>query len=133
MKESTLWQHLKPGLSARGKFQKLSDRFTPGIPDVLGCAHMAYALELKQLKGIRVLKVKFRPGQLDWLQDWETSGGKSWIVSSMGQKVFVHRWDLGREIEQGMTEDHLRDLASLVFVKSRQTTWESFIEGLLGL
>ena len=77
--------------------------------------------------------MKFRPGQLDWLCDWNKSGGKSWIISSMGQEVFVHRWEFGRMLEEGMTEDRLRESAELVFVKSRMTTWEVFVEDLLDL
>lgn len=134
MKESTLWSHLKPELSLQGKFQKLSDRFTPGIPDVLGCSlFRGYAIELKQLKGVRILKTKFRPGQLDWLEDWDKAGGKSLIVSSLGQRVFVHRWEMGRQLEEGMTESHLIESSAMTFVKSKKTTWQGFIEGLLAL
>jgi hypothetical protein len=134
VKESTLWDHLKPELSALGKFQKISDRFTPGVPDVLGCfSSTGYAIELKQLKGIRIFKTKFRPGQLDWLQDWHHSGGRSWIVSSIGQRIFVHGWGHGEDLEKGMTEERLLDTATSLFVKNRKTTWKEFVQDLLQL
>lgn len=134
MKESTLWKHLKPELKALGKFQKLSDRFTPGVPDVLGCFEsVGVALELKQVKGVRVLKVEFRPGQLDWLEDWDRAGGRSWIVSSKGQTVYVHPYVYGDLMESGVGEEEWEEGASLVFTKSRKTSWKEFCVELLKL
>ena len=134
MKESILWNHLKPVLSTHGKFQKISDRFTPGIPDVLGCSlSRSYALELKELKGIRVIRTKFRPGQLDWLQDWHKAGGYSWILSTWGSMILVHPWEAGTLLEEGVDEDLLYNLSVCAFHKTRASTWGLFVDELLNL
>ena len=134
MKESTLWGHLKPELKRVGKFQKISDRFTPGIPDALGCwCGLGVAMEFKELDGVRVLKAKFRPGQLDWLRDWEQNGGVSWIVSTLGQKVYVHCWDFGEVIEKGSDPSTVEKRALLVFTKNRSNTWRDFVNLLAAL
>ncbi len=128
MKESTLWGHLKPALRAVGKFQKISDRFTPGVPDALGCwCGVGVAAEFKELEGVRVLRTKFRPGQLDWLRDWEREGGISWIISSHRQTIYVHRWEFGREVEKGSDPTTVRDRARAVFTKTRGNTWRDFV------
>ena len=134
MKESTLWGHLKPELKRVGKFQKISDRFTPGIPDTLGCLNgIGVAMEFKELDGVRVLKAKFRPGQLDWLRDWEQGGGVSWIVSTLGQVVYVHSWDFGAVIEKGSDPSTVEKRALLVFTKNRSNTWRDFVNLLAAL
>ena len=134
MKESTLWDHLKPVLKAVGKFQKISDRFTPGIPDALGCwCGLGVAMEFKELDGVRVLRTKFRPGQLDWLRDWERSGGVSWIIASHGQTVYVHSWGFGQEIEKGSDPSTVEKRALAVFTKNRSNTWRDFVVLLAAL
>src|SRR5688572_30195550 len=104
MKETRLWDHLRPTFDSAGKFYKTCDRFTEGVPDVLGLATgptpiylgtrrisrdqpIPYAFELKEFEGVRSWKVKFRPLQLDWLRDWEKAGGRSWVVASHGVEV----------------------------------------------
>lgn len=105
MKESSLWGHLRPLLNRSGKFQKISDRFTPGIPDVLGVAFsVGYALEFKELTGVREVKAKFRPGQLDWLHEWYCSGGVSLIVATIhspGRDGWVFPHFAGEALERG--------------------------------
>lgn len=134
MKESLLWKHLKPELHKRGKFQKLSDRFTPGVPDVLGCfASRGIAIELKELGGVRVVKTKFRPGQLDWLEDWYDAGGASWIVSTWSNVAFVHPRTAGPLLEHGMTPNEVYEEAVLNFTKTRTSSWEHFVDQLLSL
>lgn len=134
MIESTLWKHLKPELKAWGKFQKISDRFTPGIPDTLGCARgRGFAIELKEFSGVRVLKVSFRPGQLDWLRDWEKAGGLSWIVASHKQTVYVLDWRTGTLLEQGIDVDTVVQLARLKFTKSRSSHWSEFVSAFIHL
>lgn len=134
MKESTLWGHLKPELRKFGKFQKISDRFTPGIPDVIGvCEGEGIVLELKELSGVRVIRTKFRPGQLDWLRDWNISGGRSWIVSSHNSTVYVHRAEFGVRLENGVSLELLESYCILKFTKTRSNHWFDFVEGLVGL
>ena len=134
MRESTLWDHLKPELQAKGKFQKLSDRFSPGVPDVLGCfASLGIAIELKELKGVLVIKTKFRPGQLDWLEDWYKAGGTSWVVSTWGNTAYVHPWTAGPALEAGMSSEELSQGAILEFRKIRGNSWGNFVDQLLGL
>ena len=131
MKESTLWKHLRPVFEKVGKFQKISDRFTPGVPDVLGKASCgAYAIELKELSGVRVLKAKFRPGQLDWLRDWEGAQGTSWILSTLGQRVYVHPWQFGEELEKGCDPSVVEKRALLTWTKNRSNTWNDFAKQL---
>lgn len=134
MKESTLWDHLKAPLQSSGKFQKVSDRYTPGIPDVLGCfASKSIAIELKELKGVLVIKTKFRPGQLDWLEDWANAGGLSWIISTLGSKVFVHHWSFGCELEKGLTQERLEMTASLHVPQIQGSGWKNFVNTFLCL
>jgi len=134
MKESLLWKHLSPELKLAGaKFQKISDRFTPGIPDVLGMHNSTgHAWELKELKGVRILRMKFRPGQLDWLRDWEQSGGVSFIISTHGQRVYIHGWSYGEELElSGMSPGRIEDTAWLAWTKDRKNHWRELITQLL--
>ena len=135
MKESTLWDHLKAPLQSSGKFQKISDRYTPGIPDVLGCfASRGIAIELKELDGVRVIRTKFRPGQLDWLGDWAMAGGTSWIISTLGSEIFVHHWAFGCELENGLTREQLEMTASLHVPQVRgKSGWKTFVGKFLDL
>lgn len=135
MREATLWDHLRPALERRGKFQKISDRFTPGIPDVLGCSGgRGFAWEFKELDGVRILKLKFRPGQLDWLRDWEQLGqGTSWVVSTHGQTVYVHHWSFGEDLEKGCSPQEVIESASIVWTKTRHNLWGDFVDLLLQL
>jgi len=134
VKESILWKYLKPELEDWGHFQKISDRFTPGIPDVLGVSFgNGWALELKELKGIRAPRAKFRPGQLDWLEDWDKGGGKSFIISTLGRKVYVHTWEKGGQLEEGIHYTQLDSTAILVFQKTVRNTWKEFITQLMEL
>lgn len=132
MNESTLWKHLRPELALLGHFQKISDRFTPGIPDILGMHDgNGYAWELKELKGVRVLRTKFRPGQLDWLRDWEQAGGTSSIISTNFQRVYVHSWEDGKRLEAGCLTSEIDDGALLVWDKTRKNSWAEFCKLIL--
>ena len=134
MIESTLWKHLKPEFRRLGKFQKISDRFTPGVPDTLGCTKgIGVAIEFKEFDGVRILRVSFRPGQLDWLRDWQRGGGISWIISSHRQTVFVFPWGSGEELEAGCSPKRVDQLALLKFTKTRKNKWSDFMTKLTGL
>ena len=51
MKETALWDKMRDPIAVHGKFQKTNDRFTLGIPDVLGCSSsVGWALELKECR-----------------------------------------------------------------------------------
>lgn len=133
MTETTLWKHLRPILNQHGKFQKVSDRFTPGIPDVLGCLRsMGVAIELKELKGVKILKTKYRPGQLDWLEEWaQAGGGRAWIIATHGQTVYVLPWFKGYLLESGIAPADLEDVAQLTWKKTRTNLWSDFVALLL--
>ena len=91
MKETALWDKLRPELAKLGKFQKIADKFTGGIPDVLG-NHQGHgiAIELKEFKGTAAnYWVKYRPGQVRWLRDWQEAGGTSWVASTVGTEVYL--------------------------------------------
>lgn len=133
MKESALWKHLRPELAAWGKFQKISDRFTPGVPDILGVSFgRPIAAELKELDGVRVIRAKFRPGQLDWLEDWDKAGGYSMVLSTWGKVVYVHPWGAGSQLELGVSPEELDQLAIIIFVKSPKNSWGDFVTQLMG-
>lgn len=133
MKESLLWKHLKPELKRYGKFQKISDRFTPGVPDVLGCCPTkgGVALELKEFSGVHRVKLSFRPGQLDWLRDWSLAGGTSYIVSSHRSTVTVHSHQLGAFLEAGCSLKEALGLSVITFTKTPKTRWADFTERLM--
>lgn len=116
---------MKPELARLGKFQKVSDRFTPGVPDVLGmCRGTGWAIELKEFKGVHTLKLHFRPGQLDWLKAWEASGGGSWIVSTKGTLIMAHTPVYGPRLETGCSLEEAVSWSSLHFNKQRGNTWQ---------
>lgn len=132
MKETTLWNHLRPVLEKRGHFQKISDRFTGGIPDVLGCCDgIPVAIELKEFSGVNTLRVRFRPGQLDWLRDWNQFGGVSLILSTHGQTLYAHRWPAGALLEKGASVSDVEGTASMVWKKPRGGSWKEGSEYLL--
>jgi hypothetical protein len=135
MKESTLWDHLRPVLELRGHFQKLSDRFTGGVPDCVGASRSTpIAMEFKEFDGVRVLKVKFRPGQLDWLRDWENNGmGVSWIIVTLGRVVYVYYWQQGEALERGVSPSEAMDRATFVWEKLPRDRWSEFVDDLLRL
>lgn len=134
MKETTLWDHLRPELQLRGKFQKISDRFTPGVPDVIGmCNGIGRAWELKEFDGVVRWRLKFRPLQLDWLRDWELAGGQSLVISSHRQTVFAHEWQDGEALEAGMAPEVVRDSALLAWTKTRTNQWRECVNLLLTL
>ena len=134
MKESTFWEHLKPELKRLGKLQKISDRFTPGVPDVLGSIMgIPVAMELKEFDGVRVMRVSFRPGQVDWLEDWQKARGVSLILSTQGQTAYVHGVEDAQLLEDGMTPQEVLKLSLLTFRKTRQNTWREFTIKLLYL
>jgi penicillin-binding protein-related factor A (putative recombinase) len=124
MIESTLWKHLRPGLNRIGKFQKVSDRFTSGVPDIIGCYKgQGIAIELKELDGVRKLKTKFRPGQVDWLTEWADNGGTSLIICSHKSTVGVHSYLSAERMESGMSTEEFKADALLLFTKSRKNRW----------
>ncbi len=138
MKESALWGHLRPELQRFGKFQKISDRFTPGVPDVLGSCLAAkrplgvpIALELKEFSGVKILRVKFRPRQLDWLKEWEEAGGKSYILSSHKRTLMLHHHSCGEELEEGASPDRVQDLARIIFYPGKDGGWRDFTQLLV--
>lgn len=134
MKESTLWEHLKPDLKKLGKFQKISDRFTPGVPDVIGCMDgIPYALELKELHGVHILKARFRPGQIDWLKDWVIAGGVGLIVVTQGTHVMAFDPDDGFQLAEGVTPSWAQERSLVSFVKTRHTSWNELVKQLWGI
>lgn len=129
MKETALWNKLRPLLLSGGKFQKISDRFTPGVPDVLGVRNgVGWAWELKELHGSRVVRTSFRPGQLDWLRDWEEAGGCSRILATHGRVAYAFRWEHGERLEEGV--DPLT-LSRLALVEHRGS-WIALLEKIWG-
>lgn len=131
MKETNLWGKLRPALNYLGTFQKISDRFTPGVPDVLGVYEgRGFALELKEVSGVEVLRVKFRPNQLDWLEDWEKSGGASWLAITHGQQAMFLHWSFGQELEsEGMSPKRLDQAAH--YRKTKDESFRDFCERFL--
>lgn len=134
MTETQLWKNLRPHLNQRGLFQKTSDRFTPGVPDVLGMADsVGYALELKQLKGVHTLKCHFRPGQLDWLRDWEAAGGRSWVVATRGALLLAFPWDYGPLLERGEPPGYVYENAAMCWERKRGESWATGVDMLLSV
>ena len=129
MLESLLWKNTKSEFRKVGKFQKTSDRFTPGIPDVLGCCDgTAYALELKRLAGSGRVRVKFRPGQLDWLEEWGLAGGVGLIVATLEPYVLVFDPRHGPQLELGVSRAEALEMALIRFLKTRTNSWSELVE-----
>lgn len=130
MKETALWRKMDPHLATIGKFQKISDKFTGGISDVIGClTSRGVAMELKELKGVRVIRTKFRPGQLDWLEDWRNSGGLSLIVASHGLQWYAFPDTVGIDLEAGVSPPELLEIA--LWTGKGKGVEESFCKFLL--
>lgn len=123
MKETALWNHLRPELAKLGKFQKIADKFTLGIPDVLGIYKgRGVAVELKEFDGVHQLKVKFRPGQLRWLRDWELAGGISWVAATHGTCFYLVKPSHGDALATGLPLDALQKISS--YYTTRTPSWE---------
>ena len=82
---------------------------------------------------MNTLKVKFRPGQLDWMKDWEEAGGLSLIVSSKGSTVYIHNWVHGLVLESGLPLKEWEDTCELVFTKDRKNKWRDLAELIRGV
>ena len=126
MKETLIWKSLKGPLSRLGKFQKISDRFSGGVPDVLGSRTpdgRGVAMELKESGTSRLIKVRFRPRQLDWLLDWEASGALSWVVVSQGD--FLYAFLPTEALERGIPPDHA------AFKVHRRNQWDELANFLV--
>lgn len=133
MKESSLWDRIRSPLNREGKFQKISDRFTEGIPDVLG-SHKgrSFAIELKEIEGVRILRAKFRPGQLDWLRDWEElGGGVSLVVASWKTSGIILPWRFGRELEEGTTPNRVIEVGGIWYSGHSAKKWVRLSEAIL--
>jgi hypothetical protein len=123
MKETALWNHLRPELARLGKFQKIADKFTLGIPDVLGIYKgRGVAVELKEFGGAHLLKVKFRPGQLRWLRDWQQSGGLSWVAATNGPYFYLMDPSHGELITSGVSVSILREIST--YYTTGVSPWE---------
>lgn len=123
MKETALWNKLRPELEKLGKFQKIADKFTGGIPDVLGCYQgQGVAVELKEFKGTAASYwVRFRPGQVRWLRDWEKAGGVSWVASTVGTELYLIPVHHAAKLEAGVNLPDLVKISS--YIKGKQS-WE---------
>lgn len=130
MKETALWNQLRPRLALLGKFQKISDRFTPGVPDVLGIYQgKGIALELKEFAGAHVLKVKFRPGQVDWLTEWAECGGRAWVGATTSDRTFyLIGTDHLDKIAEGVSPTKLRDISTFY---SKGPKWELVVNAIV--
>lgn len=124
MKETNMWRKLDPHLSRIGKFQKICDRFTGGIPDILGARTgdgRGVALELKELSGVYAVKARFRPGQLDWLDDWWSTGAIALVVATWRGEWMAFEPHWAERLEEGLPPDQL------------QPVWRRPAEKLIGL
>lgn len=131
MKETRLWRQLAPCLLRFGKFQKISDRFTGGVSDVLGCqlpAGRACAFELKEFYLRRGLVVAdFRPGQIPFLQDWGKAGGLALVVGTLGRQVAAFDWRDAQALQDGVSG------LSAALVVEPTGAWKAFVGRVLGL
>lgn len=131
MLETNLWKKIKIPLSRIGKFQKISDRFTSGVPDIIGCwKSVGVAIELKGLSGSRILKANFRPGQLNWLKSWSDNGGVSVIICTHKTTIGIHHYRSGSFMESGMSPDWFKEDSLFLFRKTKYNTWYDFILGV---
>ena len=124
MKETNMWRKLDPHLSRIGKFQKICDRFTGGIPDILGARTgdgRGVALELKELDGVKLVKARYRPGQLDWLEDWSSTGAIALVVATWRREWMAFEFEEAEKLEEGLPPDQL------------QPVWRRPAEKLIGL
>lgn len=123
MKETALWDKLRPELAKLGKFQKIADKFTGGIPDVLG-NHQGHgiAIELKEFKGTAAgYWVRYRPGQVRWLRDWQEAGGTSWVASTVGTEVYLIPMQHIAKLADGV---NLPDLVKISSYIKGEEQWE---------
>ena len=131
MKETTLWRHISPLLERQGRFQKISDRFTPGVADVLGVQRggRACAIELKEfyLRG-GMVRADYRPGQIPFLHDWGEAGALALTVGTLGNEVAAFAyWDAAR-LHRGEADTWQRAL-----VVEPLGAWQPFVARVLAL
>lgn len=100
MKESAMWSRLKVHLP--GSFDKFSDRWKIGVPDVIGCVPgRGVAFELKQSDIRTGIRVSYRPGQVRWLRYWKNYGGVALTVVSVGLEIWVFDIRFAEDLEEG--------------------------------
>lgn len=107
MKETRLWrEYLAPHLARAGEFQKISDRFTPGVSDVLGVQRpegRACAFELKEFYTRNGLVVAdFRPGQIPFLSAWGASGALALVIGSLERELAAFGWRDAQALADGL-------------------------------
>jgi hypothetical protein len=111
MTETHLWNGLRIHLPP--SFQKLSDRFTLGVPDVIGCYNsVGYAFELKRSKRKNSFLVSYRPNQVPWLRRWADQGGVAVTLVTLGSAV----WCFGMRDAEALVAGLELDDADPIFV-----------------
>lgn len=128
MKETTLWDYLRPLLEREGKFQKISDRFTFGVPDVLGVYRgRGFALELKDFYSANgLIRADFRPGQIPFLNDWHRSGGIALVVGVYESQVYGIRPRHAGALMKG-----IKALGGYAACRSNVGDWRAFVHQIL--
>ena len=96
MTEKLLWNTVKHKLGSYGKFERIENPLSPGMPDVVFCVRNAIDgtggfIELKSIVAAphdvhrRGNPIKLRPAQNIWIQDWKRAGGVVWILIRIGK------------------------------------------------
>ena len=65
------------------------------------------AIELKELDGVKLIKARYRPGQLDWLEDWDSTGAIALVVATWKKEWMAFEWAEAVKLEAGLPPEQL--------------------------
>lgn len=115
----------------RAHVQRIEDRYSTGVPDINLCAYgKEHWVECKYLKawpkraGTKV-KIKFRPGQVNWLRSRGKAGGNAWVLLQVGDGRNAERllfsWKVADQLEDAVL--NTEDTRALALVEGEDAVW----------
>lgn len=112
-RESRLWQFLRAA-KLQKDLHRVENSVESGGPDVEGIVkgRMAFHIELKRAerpaRSTTPLRIKWQPGQADWLRRRWSMGGACWVLLGVGdggrRALYLIRGELAGQMELGVTE-----------------------------
>lgn len=115
-RESGLWTYLRDAdMSLEMDLRRVENVIENGTPDVEGIVHgrAPFHIELKRCdrpaRPMTSLRVKWQPGQVEWLHRRWIMGGLCWVLLAVGQgaqrRIYLIRGDLAGCIRMGQPEE----------------------------
>lgn len=121
MKESSLWDYLRPRLPPIGVYSRIETDICPGFPDVVYTIEgVTGFIELKSAKGISERpfneKTGIRKSQKIWISEAIEARAVVWIVAGVGKEIFFIHGSYCKMFNR-MTLTEMRIRADYMIVK----------------